>query len=163
VDPGGLTPKTVEEMARDCRRIHWCSGFLASRSVGLLARRFVSSGHRAATAWSGAENHLAGTGPAGRRGHRDVGAVLQERWQAGAANKASEAISVLYTRRSTVRQRPDDFLRRLEKNAPRSLTRPSATKNVQAQLAAIHAWGQGVWAAPRTVQHPVLVVNGETT
>src|SRR5438105_5276246 len=47
------------------------------------------------------------------------------------------------------------------KPAGKHRIRPVSNETVQAQLAAIQAWGQGDATTLGTVQHPVLVVNGD--
>src|SRR6266481_3025755 len=54
----------------------------------------------------------------------------------------------------------DDFLQRL-KERTKDLDAPVSNETIQAQLAAIQAWGQGDATKLGTVQHPVLVVNGD--
>jgi pimeloyl-ACP methyl ester carboxylesterase len=52
------------------------------------------------------------------------------------------------------------FLQRL-KERTKDLDAPVSNEAVQAQLAAIQAWGQGDATTLGRVQHPVLVVNGD--
>jgi pimeloyl-ACP methyl ester carboxylesterase len=54
----------------------------------------------------------------------------------------------------------DGFLQRL-KERTKDLDAPVSNETVQAQIAAIQVWGQGDATMLGTVQHPVLVVNGD--
>jgi pimeloyl-ACP methyl ester carboxylesterase len=103
---------------------------------------------------------LAGTGPAGGEGIANVGAVLQDAFaKAGAANKHPKQL-LFFTQTNNGQAAADDFLRRL-KERTKDLDASVSNETIQAQLAAVHAWGQGDAATLGTVQHPVLVVNGD--
>jgi pimeloyl-ACP methyl ester carboxylesterase len=103
---------------------------------------------------------LAGTGPAGGEGIANVGPVLQDAFgKAGASNKHPKHF-LFFTQTSNGQAAADDFLRRL-KERTKDLDAPVSDETVQAQLAAIQAWGQGDATTLETVQHPVLVVNGD--
>jgi pimeloyl-ACP methyl ester carboxylesterase len=85
---------------------------------------------------------LAGTGPAGGEGIANVGPVLQEAFgKAGATNKHPKHF-LFFTQTSNGQSAADDFLRRL-KERTKDLDAPVRDETVQAQLAAIQAWGQG--------------------
>jgi len=103
---------------------------------------------------------LAGTGPAGGDGIVNVGAVLQDAFgKAGATNKHPKHF-LFFTQTSNGQTAADNFLQRL-KERTKDLDAPVSNETVQAQIAAIQAWGQGDATTLGTVQHPVLVVNGD--
>jgi pimeloyl-ACP methyl ester carboxylesterase len=103
---------------------------------------------------------LAGIGPAGGDGIVNVGAVLQDAFgKAGATNKHPKHF-LFFTQTSNGQTAANDFLQRL-KERTKELDAPVSNETVQAQLAAIQAWGQGDATTLGTVQHPVLVVNGD--
>ena len=90
----------------------------------------------------------------------NVGAVLQDAFgKAGATNKHPKHF-LFFTQTSNGQTAADDFLQRL-KERTQDLDAPVSNETVQAQVAAIQAWGQGDAATLGTVQHPVLVVNGD--
>jgi pimeloyl-ACP methyl ester carboxylesterase len=93
-------------------------------------------------------------------GIANVGPVLQDAFgKAGATNKHPKHF-LFFTQTSNGQAAADDFLRRL-KERTKDLDAPVRDETVQAQLAAIQAWGQGDATKLGTVQHPVLVVNGD--
>jgi pimeloyl-ACP methyl ester carboxylesterase len=103
---------------------------------------------------------LAGTGPAGGEGIVKVAAVLQDAFgKAGATNKHPKHF-LFFTHTSNGQAAADDFLQRL-KERTKDLDAPVSNETVQAQLAAIQAWGRGDATSLGSVQHPVLVVNGD--
>ena len=157
---GGSTPKTVEEMARDAIAFIGALGFSKVDLLGFSLGGFVSQVIAQQQPGLVRKIILAGTGPAGGEGIANVGAVLQEAFgKAGAANKHPKHF-LFFTQTSNGQTAADDFLRRL-KERTKDLDTPVSTETVQAQLAAIQAWGQGDATKLGTVQHPVLVVNGD--
>jgi pimeloyl-ACP methyl ester carboxylesterase len=103
---------------------------------------------------------LAGTGPAGGDGIVKVGAVLQDAFgKAGATNKHPKHF-LFFTQTSNGQAAAEDFLQRL-KERTKDLDAPVSNETVQAQVAAIQAWGQGEATTLEAVQNPVLVVNGD--
>jgi pimeloyl-ACP methyl ester carboxylesterase len=157
---GGLTPKTVEEMARDALAFIGALGFGKVDLLGFSLGGFVSQVIAQQQPGLVRKIILAGTGPAGGEGIVNVGAVLQDAFgKAGAANKHPKQF-LFFTQTSNGQAAADEFLRRL-KERTKDLDASVSNETVQAQLAAIHAWGQGDAARLGTVQHPVLVVNGD--
>ena len=157
---GGLTPKTVEEMARDAVAFIGALGFNKVDLLGFSLGGFVSQVIAQQQPGLVRKIILAGTGPAGGEGIPNVGAVLQDAFgKAGAANKHPKQF-LFFTQTSNGQAAADDFLRRL-KERTKELDASVSNETVQAQLAAIHAWGQGDARTLGTVQHPVLVVNGD--
>ncbi len=157
---GGATPKTVEEMARDAAAFIGALGFSKVDLLGFSLGGFVSQAIAQQQPGLVRKIILAGTGPAGGAGIVKVGAVLQEALgKAGASNKHPKHF-LFFTQTRNGQSAADDFLRRL-KERTQDLDAPIGNETVQAQIAAIHAWGQGDATALGTVQHPVLVVNGD--
>jgi pimeloyl-ACP methyl ester carboxylesterase len=156
---GGATPKTVEEMARDAVAFIAALGFNEIDLLGFSLGGFVAQVIAQQQPKLVRKIILAGTGPAGGEGIANVGAVLQEAiGKATAANKNPKQF-LFFTQGSNGQAAADEFLRRLKERGEDRDT-PVSNETVQAQLAAIQAWGQGD-AKLGTVQHPVLVVNGD--
>jgi pimeloyl-ACP methyl ester carboxylesterase len=157
---GGATPKTVEEMARDAVAFIAALGFNEVDLLGFSLGGFVAQVIAQQQPRLVRKIILAGTGPAGGEGIANVGAVLQEAFgKATAANKHPKQF-LFFTQGSNGQAAADEFLRRLKERGE-DLDTPVSNETVQAQLAAIQAWGQGDAAKLGTVQHPVLVVNGD--
>jgi len=103
---------------------------------------------------------FSGNLPCWRRWHRECRSRLQDAFgKAGASNKHPKHF-LFFRQTSNGQAAADDFLRRL-KERTKDLDAPVRDETVQAQLAAIQAWGQGDATKLGTVQHPVLVVNGD--
>ncbi len=157
---GGSTPKTVEEMARDAVAFIGALGLSKVDLLGFSLGGFVSQVIAQQQPGLVRKIILAGTGPAGGEGIVNVGAVLQDAFgKAGATNKHPKHF-LFFTQTSNGQAAADEFLRHL-KERTKDLDAPVSNETVQAQLAAIHAWGQGDATKLGTVQHPVLVVNGD--
>lgn len=157
---GGSAPKTVEEMAHDAVAFIGALGFSKVDLFGFSLGGFVAQVIAQQQPGLVRKIILAGTGPAGGEGIANVGPVLQDAFgKAGASNKHPKHF-LFFTQTSNGQAAADDFLRRL-KERTKDLDAPVRDETVQAQLAAIQAWGQGDAAKLGTVQHPVLVVNGD--
>ena len=156
---GGSTPQTVEAMARDAVAFIGALGLKKVDLLGFSLGGFVSQVI--------AQQHpdlvrriiLAGTGPAGGEGIANVGAVLQDAFgKAGTTKNPKQCLFFTQTRNAQAAAAA--FLGRL-KERTRDLDTSVSNETVQAQIAAIQAWGQSKAAALAAVQHPVLVANGD--
>jgi pimeloyl-ACP methyl ester carboxylesterase len=157
---GGSTPTTVEEMARDAVAFIGALGFGKVDLLGFSLGGFVSQVIAQQQPGLVRKIILAGTGPAGGEGIANVGPVLQDAFgKAGATNKHPKHF-LFFTQTSNGQAAADDFLGRL-KERTNDLDAPVSNETIQAQLAAIQAWGQGDATTLETVQHPVLVANGD--
>jgi pimeloyl-ACP methyl ester carboxylesterase len=157
---GGSTPKTVEEMARDAVAFIGALGFSKVDLLGFSLGGFISQAIAQQQPGLVRKIILAGTGPAGGEGIANVGAVLQDAFgKAGPANKHPKHF-LFFTQTSNGQTAADEFLQRL-KERTNNLDAPVSNETIQAQITAIHAWGQGDATKLATVQHPVLVVNGD--
>jgi pimeloyl-ACP methyl ester carboxylesterase len=157
---GGSTPKTVEEMAEDAVAFIGALGFSKVDLFGFSLGGFVAQVIAQRQPGLVRKIILAGTGPAGGEGIANVGPVLQDAFgKAGATNKHPKHF-LFFTQTSNGQTAADDFLRRLTERT-KDLDTPVRDETVQAQLAAIQSWGQGDATKLGTVQHPVLVVNGD--
>jgi pimeloyl-ACP methyl ester carboxylesterase len=157
---GGSTPKTVEEMAQDAVAFIGALGFSKVDLFGFSIGGFVAQVIAQRQPGLVRKIILAGTGPAGGEGILNVAAVLKDAFgKAGATNKHPKHF-LFFTQTNNGQAAADDFLGRL-KERTKDLDAPVSNETVQAQLAAIQAWGQGDATTLETVQHPVLVVNGD--
>ena len=154
---GGSTPKTVEEMAQDAVAFIGSLGFSKVDLFGFSLGGFVAQVIAQQQPGLVRKIILAGTGPAGGEGIVNVGTVLQDAFGKAGANPKQ---FLFFTQTRNGQAAADDFLRRL-KERTKDLDTPVSNETVQAQLAAIGAWGQGNATTLGAVQHPVLVVNGD--
>jgi pimeloyl-ACP methyl ester carboxylesterase len=156
---GGSTPKTVEEMARDAVAFIGALGFSKVDLLGFSLGGFVAQVVAQQQPGLVRKIILAGTGPAGGEGIVNVGAVLQDAVGKAGPTKHPKQF-LFFTQTSNGQAAAGEFLQRL-KERTKDLDSPVSNETIQAQLAAIHAWGQGDATALGTVQHPVLVANGD--
>jgi len=157
---GGSTPRTVEEMAQDAIAFIGALGFSKVDLFGFSLGGFVAQVIAQQQPTLVRKIILAGTGPAGGEGIRNVVPLLQDALSRAAASNKHPKHLLFFTQTSNGQAAADDFLRRL-KERTKDLDAPVRDETVQAQLAAIQAWGQGDATNLKTVQHPVLVVNGD--
>jgi pimeloyl-ACP methyl ester carboxylesterase len=157
---GGSTPKTVEEMAGDAIAFIGALGFSKVDLFGFSLGGFVAQVIAQQQPGLVRKIILAGTGPAGGEGIANVGAVLQDAFRKAGATGKHPKHFLFFTQTRNGRAAADDFLGRL-KERTKDLDAPVSNETVQAQIAAIHAWGQGDARMLATVQHPVLVANGD--
>ncbi|MGC2085715.1 MAG: alpha/beta hydrolase [Bradyrhizobium sp.] len=156
---GGSTPQTVEAMARDAVAFIGALGLKKVDLLGFSLGGFVSQVI--------AQQHpdlvrriiLAGTGPAGGEGIANVGAVLQDAFGKAGTTK-NPKLCLFFTQTRNGQAAAAAFLGRLKERTS-DLDTPVSNETVQAQIAAIQAWGQGDATSLQTVQHPVLVANGD--
>src|SRR6267378_1095613 len=151
--------KTGEEMARDAIAFIGALGLSKVDLLGFSLGGFVSQVIAQQQPGLVRKIILAGTGPAGGEGIVNVGAVLQDAVGKAGPTKHPKQF-LFFTRTSNGQAAAGEFLQRL-KERTKDLDSPVSNETVQAQLAAIQAWGQGDATKLGTVQHPVLVVNGD--
>ena len=156
----GSTPTTVEEMARDAVAFIGALGFSKVDLLGFSLGGFVSQVIAQQQPGLVRKIILAGTGPAGGEGIVNVAAVLQDAFGKAAATNKHPKHFLFFTQTSSGQAAADDFLGRL-KERTEDLDAAVSNETIQAQLAAIQAWGQGDATTLETVQHPVLVANGD--
>jgi pimeloyl-ACP methyl ester carboxylesterase len=157
---GGFTPKRIEEMAQDAIAFIDTLGFSKVDLFGFSLGGFVAQVIAQQQPALVRKIILAGTGPAGGEGIRNVVALLQDAFSKAALSNKHPKHFLFFSQTSNGQAAADDFLHRL-KERTKDLDAPVRDETVQAQLAAIQAWGQGDATNLRTVQHPVLVVNGD--
>jgi pimeloyl-ACP methyl ester carboxylesterase len=156
----GSTPTTVEAMARDAVAFIDALGFGKIDLLGFSLGGFVAQVIAQQRPDPVRKIILAGTGPAGGEGIANVGAILQDAFaKAEAAHKHPKHF-LFFTQTSNGQAAADDFLQRL-KQRTKGLDTPASNETVQAQIAAIQAWGQGDATALGTVRHPILIANGD--
>jgi pimeloyl-ACP methyl ester carboxylesterase len=156
---GGSTPKTVEEMARDAVTFIGALGLSKVDLLGFSLGGFVAQIIAQQQPGLVRKIILAGTGPAGGEGIANVGAVLQDAFGKAGTTKHPKQF-LFFTQTKNGQAAAGDFLLRL-KERTKDLDTPVSNETIQAQIAAIGAWGHGDATALGSVQHAVLVVNGD--
>ena len=157
---GGSTPNSIEEMAADAVSFIVALGFTKVDLFGFSLGGFVAQ--VIAQQWPGLVRKiiLAGTAPAGGESIGNVAVVLQDAFAKAAAESKPPKHFLFFSQSAEGQAAADDFHQRLQERA-RDRDVSIANETVMAQLAAIHAWGQGDATALSTVEHPTLVANGD--
>src|SRR6202049_3708214 len=158
----GTTPDTVDDMATDAVAFIRALGLTKTDLLGFSLGGFIAQVI--------AQKHpdlvrrmiLAGTSAAGGEGVSNVGAVLQNAVARATAEKKHPKQSLFFTQPHDGQQAAAEFLQRLDtRKQARDL--PATQETIVAQVTAITKWGM----APKptsldSIQHPVLVANGDT-
>jgi pimeloyl-ACP methyl ester carboxylesterase len=156
----GATPDSVEEMARDAAAFIAALGFAKVDLLGFSLGGFVSQSLALQRPDLVRKIMLTGTGPAGGEGIAKVDGLLPDAFaKAAAANKHPKHL-LFFTQTPSGQAAADDFLQRL-KERTEALDTAVSDATVQAQLAAIRAWGQGDASALASVKQPVFIANGD--
>jgi pimeloyl-ACP methyl ester carboxylesterase len=156
----GSTPTSVEEMARDSVAFIRALGLRKVDLLGFSLGGFIAQVIAQKQPDLVRKVIIAGSAPAGGEGISNVGAVLQDAIaKAGASGKHPKQI-LFFSQTSNGQAAANDFLARLnERKEDRDI--PVSNETVQAQLTAVHAWGQSGASKLSEIHHPVLVANGD--
>jgi len=158
----GTTPDTIDDMATDAVAFIRALGLRKTDLLGFSLGGFIAQVI--------AQKHpdlvrrmiLAGTSAAGGEGVSNVAAVLQNAVAKATVEKKHPKQSLFFTQSHDGQKAAAEFLRRLDtRQQDRDL--PAKQETIVAQVTAITKWGM----APKptsldSIQHPVLVANGDT-
>jgi pimeloyl-ACP methyl ester carboxylesterase len=158
----GTTPDTIEDMATDAVAFIRALGLTKTDLLGFSLGGFIAQVI--------AQKHpnlvrriiLAGTSAAGGEGVSNVNAVLQNAVAKATAEKKHPKQSLFFTPSRDGQKAAAEFLQRLgTRQQDRDV--PATQQTIVAQVTAITKWGM----APKpisldSIQHPVLVANGDT-
>jgi pimeloyl-ACP methyl ester carboxylesterase len=156
----GTTPKTIEAMAADAVTFIRALGLT---EVDLLG---FSMGGMIAQVIAQAEPQLvrkliiAGTGPAGGEGIRNVTRISHLDTIRALLTLQDPKQFLFFTRTSNGKRAGKEFLARL-KERKTNRDKAISLRSYGAQLTAIHRWGLAEPADLSTIHQPVLVANGE--
>jgi pimeloyl-ACP methyl ester carboxylesterase len=158
----GTTPDTIEAMATDAvafiRALGPAKIDLLGFSLGGFIAQVVAQKHPDLVR----RIILAGTSAAGGEGVSNVGAVLHNAVARATAENKHPKQSLFFTQSQDGQKAASEFLQRLAaRQQDRDL--PATQQTIVAQVTAITKWGM----APKptsldSIQHPVLVANGDT-
>ena len=157
----GATPTSIEEMARDAVTF---IGALGLDQVDLFG---FSMGGMIAQVIAQDEPHLvrklilAGTGPAGGQGIKNVTRISHLDTIRGLLTFQDPKQFLFFTRTPNGRQAGREFLARLKERA-QNRDKAISLRSYAAQLKAIHRWGLEQPSDLSAIHQPVLVANGES-
>ncbi|PYX86758.1 MAG: alpha/beta hydrolase [Acidobacteria bacterium] len=158
----GTTPDTIDAMATDAVAFIRALGLTTIDLLGFSLGGFIAQVI--------AQKHpdivrkliLAATSAAGGEGVSNVAAVLQNAIATAAAEKKHPKQSLFFTQSHDGQKAAAEFLQRLAtRQQHRDL--PATQETIVAQVTAITKWGMSPKPASlESIQHPVLVANGDT-
>jgi pimeloyl-ACP methyl ester carboxylesterase len=158
---GGSTPDTIEAMATDAVAFIRALGLetvdLLGFSMGGMIAQLIAADHPQLVR----RVILAGTGPAGGDGIRNVTRIAHFDTLRGLLTVQDPKQFLFFTRTPAGRRAGKEFLARLKERTNDRDERISL-RSYGAQLKAIHRWGLQRPADLSVVHQPVLVANGET-
>jgi pimeloyl-ACP methyl ester carboxylesterase len=156
----GKTPDTVDAMAKDAVAFIRALGFAQVDLLGFSLGGFVSQAIAEREPALVRKIILAGTGPAGGEGIVNVTKLSYlDTFKAVATFKDPKEL-LFFTRTAHGKSEAKAFVKRLKE---RTVDRDKsiAVRAFRTQLKAIHTWGlEKPWDLP-SIQHPVLVANGD--
>ena len=157
---GGTAPLTIDEMASDTIAFVKALGFEKIDLLGFSLGGFVAQDVTLKAPELVRKLILAGTGPAGGTGIRNVGRVSWPLIIKGMLTRRDPKFYLFFTSTANGRGAAKAFLDRLQE---RKLNRDSDPKigAFLRQLKAIHAWGKQAPQDLSRVKIPVLVANGD--
>ena len=156
----GKTPKTIAEMATDARAFIHALGFAKVDLVGFSLGGFISQEILLQEPQLVRKAIIAGTGPAGGVGIKNVTRITYLDIVRGLFSFKDAKTYLFFNRNATGKKAAKEFLTRLKE---RKDDRDEKMKigNFQRQLKAIHSWGKQQPQDLSVIKHPVLVANGD--
>jgi pimeloyl-ACP methyl ester carboxylesterase len=157
----GVTPTSIEEMARDAVTFIGALGLdqvdLFGFSMGGMIAQVIAHEQPQLVR----KMIIAGTGPAGGEGIEKVTRISYLDIARGLLTRRDPKQFLFFTRTPNGRRAGKEFLARLEERT-NDRDRAISVRSFRAQLKAIHRWGQQKPADLASIHQPVLVMNGES-
>jgi pimeloyl-ACP methyl ester carboxylesterase len=157
----GVTPTSIEEMARDAVTFIRALGFdqvdLFGFSMGGMIAQVIAQQQPQLVR----KMIIAGTGPAGGEGIDKVTRISLLDTARGLLTRQDPKQYLFFTRTPNGRRAGKAFLARLEERT-NDRDKAISVRSFRAQLKAIHRWGLMKPANLASIHQPVLVLNGET-
>lgn len=157
---GGLTPDTIDAMARDAIAFIRALGFEQVDLLGFSLGGMVSQAIAELEPQLVRKMILAGTGPAGGVGIDKVTQVTIVDMLRGYLTFKDPKQYLFFTTTANGRRESAKFIKRL-KERTEDRDKPISIRAFRIQLKAIHAWGVQQPSDLSTIQQPVFVANGD--
>ena len=157
---GGVTPDTVEAMARDAIAFIRALGLKQVDLLGFSLGGMISQVIVELEPGLVRKMILAGTGPAGGVGIDKVTQVTIVDMLKGYLTFKDPKQYLFFTTTANGRQESGKFITRL-KERTKDRDKPISIRAFRTQLKAIHAWGVQQPSDLSTIQQPVFVANGD--
>jgi len=156
----GKTPKTISEMAKDARAFIHALGYEKVDLIGFSLGGFISQEILLQEPELVRKAIIAGTGPAGGEGIKDVTKITYLDILRGLLTFKDAKTYLFFNRNENGKKSAKEFLSRL-KERKENRDKKMKIGNFQRQLKAIHAWGLQAPQNLSVIKQPVLVVNGD--
>jgi pimeloyl-ACP methyl ester carboxylesterase len=157
----GVTPTSIEEMARDAVTFIGALGLdqvdLFGFSMGGMIAQVIAHEQPQLVR----KMIIAGTGPAGGEGIEKVTRISYLDIARGLLTRRDPKQFLFFTRTPNGRRAGKEFLARLEERT-NDRDKAISVRSFRAQLKAIHRWGHQTPADLASIHQPVLVMNGES-
>ena len=157
----GVTPTTIEEMARDAVTFIRALGFdqvdLFGFSMGGMIAQVIAQQQPQLVR----KMIIAGTGPAGGEGIDKVTRITYLDTARGLLTRQDPKQLLFFTRTPNGRRAGKAFLARLQERT-NDRDKTISVRSFRAQLKAIHRWGRQKPADLGSIHQPVLVMNGDS-
>ncbi|HEV8286856.1 MAG TPA: alpha/beta hydrolase [Chitinophagaceae bacterium] len=157
----GKTPTTVAEMAKDARAFIHALGYEKVDLIGFSLGGFISQEILLQEPQLVRKAILAGTGPAGGVGIKNVTRITYLDIMRGLFSFKDAKTYLFFNRNKNGKKSAKEFLNRL-KERKEDRDRRMGIGNLQRQLKAIHAWGLQRSQDLSVIKQPVLVTNGNS-
>ena len=157
----GVTPTTIEQMARDAVSFIRALGFAQVDLFGFSMGGMIAQVIAQLEPRLVRKMILAGTGPAGGDGIDKVTRISYLDIARGLLTRRDPKQFLFFTRTPNGRRAGKEFLARLEERTS-DRDKAISVRSFRAQLKAIHRWGRQQPADLSSIQQPVLVMNGES-
>jgi len=156
----GKTPTTVAEMAKDARAFIHAFGFEKIDLIGFSLGGFISQEILIQEPQLIRKAILAGTGPAGGEGIKNVTGITYLDIMRGLFSFKDAKTYLFFNRNKNGKKSAKEFLGRIQERKEYR-DKSMGIGNFQRQLKAIHAWGLQKLQDLSVIKQPVLVVNGD--
>lgn len=156
----GKTPKTIAEMAKDARAFIHALGYEKVDLAGFSLGGFISQEILLQEPQLVRKTIIAGTGPAGGEGIKNVTNITYKDILRGLFSFKDAKTYLFFNRNDNGKRSANAFLNRLEERRE-NRDKKMSIGNFQRQLKAIHAWGLQAPQDLSVIKQPVLVVNGD--
>lgn len=156
----GTTPQTVAEMAKDAIAFIKALGYQKVDLFGFSLGGFVSQEILLQEPQLVRKAILAGTGPAGCEGIKNVTKITYYDILRGLFSFQDAKTFLFFNRNENGKKSAKEFLNRL-KERKENRDEKMSIGNFQRQLRAIHSWGLQAPQDLSVIKQPVLVVNGD--
>ena len=156
----GKTPKTIAEMATDARAFIHALGYEKVDLIGFSLGGFISQEILLQEPQLVRKAIIAGTGPAGGEGIKNVTKITYLDIMRGLFSFKDAKTYLFFNRNATGKKAAKEFLSRLNERIE-NRDKKMKIGNFQRQLKAIHSWGKQQPQDLSIIKQPVLVANGD--